>query len=152
MLRLNKKNFEDEEFPHVLILTTRETPEMRNAFANNMSADIKLSKSQIPNIIQSVRFSSNKCCYSFSQSKKAAVMPGIGFTLPILNEDKTDIIKFIKSLEDSSLLIDGATENVKHEIKKHKRTDSWSFDSTLCRFISVTSNFFSSKTYKQNRS
>ena len=66
MLRLNKKNFEDEEFPHVLILTTRETPEMRNAFANNMSADIKLSKSQIPNIIQSVRFLSNKCCYSFS--------------------------------------------------------------------------------------
>ena len=66
MLRLNKKNFEDEEFPHVLILTTRETPEMRNAFANNMSADIKLSKSQIPNIIQSVRFSSNKCCYFFN--------------------------------------------------------------------------------------
>ena len=34
MLRLNKKNFEDEEFPHVLILTTRETTEIRNAFAN----------------------------------------------------------------------------------------------------------------------
>ena len=61
MLRLNKKNVEDEEFPHVLILTTRETTEIRNAFAN-------------------------------------------------------------------------------------------AFVSILCRFISATSNFFSSKTYKWNRS
>ena len=29
-----------------------------------------------------------------------------------------DIIKIIKSLEDSSVLINGVTETVKHEIKK----------------------------------
>ena len=36
ILRLNKKNFEDEELPHELFLTTRQTAKIRNAFANNM--------------------------------------------------------------------------------------------------------------------
>ena len=31
-----------------------------------------------------------------------------------------DIIKIIKSLEDSGVLIDGVTERVKHEIKKRE--------------------------------
>ena len=42
ILRLNKKNFEDEELPHELFLTTRQATKIRNAFANNMSTDIKL--------------------------------------------------------------------------------------------------------------
>ena len=53
ILRLNKKNFEDEEFPHELFQTTREATKIRNAFANNMSTDMKLSKTQISKIIQS---------------------------------------------------------------------------------------------------
>ena len=53
ILILNKKNFEDEELPHELFLTTRQTNKVRNAFANNMSTDIKLSKAQISKIIQS---------------------------------------------------------------------------------------------------
>ena len=52
LLRLNKKNFEDEQLPHELFLTTRQTTKMRNAFANNMSTDIKLIKAQISKIIQ----------------------------------------------------------------------------------------------------
>ena len=36
ILRLNKKNFEDEELPHELFLTTRQTAKIRNAFAKNM--------------------------------------------------------------------------------------------------------------------
>ena len=44
ILRLNKKNFEDEELPHELFLTTRQTTKARNIFANYMSADLKLSK------------------------------------------------------------------------------------------------------------
>ena len=36
----------------------------------------------------------------------------------LLNEDMNNIIKIIKSLEDSNVLIDGITERVKHEIKK----------------------------------
>ena len=53
ILRLNKKNFEDEDLPHELFLTTRQTTKIRNVFANNMSTDIKLSKGQISKIIQS---------------------------------------------------------------------------------------------------
>ena len=53
MLRINKNNFEDEELPRKLFLTKSQTTKIRNAFANNMSTDIKLSKAQISNIIQS---------------------------------------------------------------------------------------------------
>ena len=58
ILRFNKKNFEDEELPHELFITTRQTTKIRNAnaFANNMSTDIKLSKAQISKIIQSRGF------------------------------------------------------------------------------------------------
>ena len=52
ILRLNKKNFENEELPYKFFLTTRQTTKIRNAFANNMSTDIKLSKPQISKIIQ----------------------------------------------------------------------------------------------------
>ena len=62
------------------------------------------------------------------------------------------IIKIIKSLDDSCILIDGLTETVKHEIKKTRRWVSWSFVSRFSRFISTTSNFFSSKRYKWKRS
>ena len=41
-LRMNKKNFEDEELAHELFLTTRQTTKIKNAFLNNMSTDIKL--------------------------------------------------------------------------------------------------------------
>ena len=40
ILRLNKKNFEDEELSHELFLTTRQTKNIRNDFSNNMSTDI----------------------------------------------------------------------------------------------------------------
>ena len=43
ILRLNKKNSEDEELPHGLFLTKTQTTKIRNAFTNNMSTDIKLS-------------------------------------------------------------------------------------------------------------
>ena len=53
ILRLSKKKFEDQELPHELCLTARQTAKIRNAFANNMSTDIKLSKAQISKIIRS---------------------------------------------------------------------------------------------------
>ena len=56
ILRLNKEIFEDEELPHELFLTTRQTTKIRNAFSNNMLADIKLSKAQISKVIQSDGF------------------------------------------------------------------------------------------------
>ena len=56
ILRLNKKNFEDEELPHELFLTTRQTTTKGNVFANNISTDIKLRKAQISKITQSGGF------------------------------------------------------------------------------------------------
>ena len=44
---------------------------------------------------------------------KRAVRGGKGFPIFILNGDMNDIIKFIKSLENSDLLIDSVTETVK---------------------------------------
>ena len=43
-LRINKKKIEDEESPHELFQTTRQTTKIRNAFPNNISTDIKLIK------------------------------------------------------------------------------------------------------------
>ena len=43
-----------------------------------------------------------------------------GFILFISNNYIDDIIKIIKSLDDLSVLIDGVTETVKHEIKKQE--------------------------------
>ena len=54
ILRLTKKNFQDEELPYELFLTTRQTTKLRTAFANDMSTDINFSKVQISTIIQSV--------------------------------------------------------------------------------------------------
>ena len=42
--------------PHELLLTTRQKTKIRNAFNNNTSTDIKLSKAQINKIIQSGGF------------------------------------------------------------------------------------------------
>ena len=39
ILRLLKKNFEEEELPHELFLTTSQATQIRNVFANNMSID-----------------------------------------------------------------------------------------------------------------
>ena len=52
-LRIAKKNIQDGELSHELFLTTRQKTKIRNAFANTKSTDIKLSKAQISQIIQS---------------------------------------------------------------------------------------------------
>ena len=46
-LRIGIKNFNKEGHPHELLLTTRESTKLRNAFNNNLATDIKLSKAQI---------------------------------------------------------------------------------------------------------
>ena len=37
-----------------MFLTTRQTAKIRNAFSNNISTDLKLSKAQISKIIESI--------------------------------------------------------------------------------------------------
>ena len=52
-LRMSLKMFAEDELPHELLLTTRQKTKLRNAFNNNMSTDLKLSRAQIYKIIQS---------------------------------------------------------------------------------------------------
>ena len=53
---MNTKMFSANNLPHKLLLTTRQKTKLRNAFENNRSTDIKLSKAQISKIIQSGEF------------------------------------------------------------------------------------------------
>ena len=55
-LRISLKMFNGNNLPHELLLTTRQKTKLRNAFNNNMSTDLKLSKAQISKIIQSGGF------------------------------------------------------------------------------------------------
>ena len=43
-LRLGIKNFNKDELPHELSLTTRQNTKLRNAINNNLATDIKLNK------------------------------------------------------------------------------------------------------------
>ena len=47
---------DNTNFPHELLLTNRQVANLRKAFANHTSADIKLSKTQLSKMIQSGEF------------------------------------------------------------------------------------------------
>ena len=47
---------DETNFPHKLLLTNRQVSNLRKAFANHLSADIKLSKTQLSKMIQSGGF------------------------------------------------------------------------------------------------
>ena len=49
-LRTNFKILNGNDLPHELLLTTRQKTKLRNAFNNNMSTDLKLSRAQISKI------------------------------------------------------------------------------------------------------
>ena len=58
VLRLSSNMIGDNEsnFPHKLLLTNRQVANLRKALPNYLSADIKLSKTQLSKMIQSGRF------------------------------------------------------------------------------------------------
>ena len=53
---MSLKMFDGNDLRHKLFLTTRQKTKLRNAFNNNMSTDLTLSKVQISKIIQSGGF------------------------------------------------------------------------------------------------
>ena len=80
---------------------------------------ITLARDNLPRLVSS--FTSNAINkFERKISGKEAVRAGKELTLFNSNEDMNDIIKIIKSLEDSGVLIDGTTEIVKNEIKNKK--------------------------------
>ena len=46
-IKNNKENFQDDELSHEIFLTTRQKNKIRNAFTNNKSTNVKLSKVQL---------------------------------------------------------------------------------------------------------
>ena len=156
VLRLLSNMIGDNEtnFPHKLLLTNRQVSNFRKAFANHLSADIKLSKTQLSKMIQSGRFL-GKLLGSLLKTglpliknvikplAKNVLIP-LGLTaaasaedagihkkilgsghndntvLMISNDEINDIIRIVKSLEDSGLLLKGVTETVQNEVKEQK--------------------------------
>ena len=75
-----------------------------------------------------------------SRFEARAVRAGKGFTLFISNDDMDNIIRIIKSLENSSLLIDGVNETMKHKIKKTRR---WIYLCFVSTYGCLINNFCS---------
>ena len=125
----------ETNFPHKLLLTKRQVTNLRKAFANYLSTDIKLSKTQLSKMIQSGGFlgrllgsllktgipliknvikplaKSVLIPLGLTAAASAAdagihkkiVGSGNTTTLIISNNEMEDIIKIVKSLQDSGL-------------------------------------------------
>ena len=143
-LRINLKMFNGNYLPHELLLTTRQKTKVRNAFNNNMSTDLKLSKTQISHIIQSGEFLglllsklvgplvkvaiplAKNVLAPLGITSASAIDAGIqkktsgNTTLIILIEEMNDIMKIIQALEDSHILLKGVTKTFKNETKEPK--------------------------------
>ena len=142
-LRLGIKNFGKDEYPHELLLTTRQKIKLRNAINNNSATDIKLSKAQIKKIIQSGGVLGKLLSKLVGPLMKVAlplaknVLAPLGLTaamsaidgsiqkkihssevsLIIEQEDMKDIMKIIKALENSGILLKGVSKTIKNETK-----------------------------------
>ena len=82
-LRISLEMFDKNNLPHELLLTTRQKTKLRNAFNNNMSADIKLSKAQISKIIQSGGFLGALLSKLAGPLMKVAVLLGENILAPL---------------------------------------------------------------------
>ena len=138
-------------FPHKLLLTDRQVYNIRKAFSNNSSVDIKISKTHLSKMIQSGEFlgrllgpllktglsliknvitplaESVLIPLGLTAAASAAdagihkkILGSGNTTLIISNKDMEDLIKIVKSLEDSGLLLKKVNESVQNEIKEQK--------------------------------
>ena len=138
---------DNTNFPHELLLTNRQVANIRKAFAKNTSTDIKLSKTQSSKMIQSGGFLGNllgklagplmKVAMPLAKNVLAPLgssaamsaidgsiekkMLGSGTTtLIISNDEMDDILKIVKSLEDSNVLLKGVSETIQHDAKEQR--------------------------------
>ena len=145
-LRIGIKIFNKDELPHELLLTTRQSTKFRNAINNNMATDLKLSKAQIKNLIQSGGFL-GKLFSKLAGPLMKVAMPlaknllaplsltaavsaidgsvqkkihGSGVKLIIEQEDKNDIMKIIEALENSGILLKGVSKTTENETKEQR--------------------------------
>ena len=143
-LRLGIKDFNKDELPHELLLTTRQNTKLRNAINNNLATDIKLSKAQIKKLIQSGGFL-GKLLRKLAGPLMKVAMPlaenvlaplgltaamsaidgsikrkihGSGVKLIIEQEDMNDIMKIIEALENYGILLKGVSKTIENETKE----------------------------------
>ena len=103
-LRMNARMFNENNFPHELLLTTRQTTKLRNAIENSMPTDIKLIKAQVSKIIQSGGF------LEIIQSLLKAGLPLLKSVIKPLGED-------------SNILLKGVAKTMKQMKRKNKKGD-----------------------------
>ena len=145
-LRLGIKNFNKDKHPHQLLLTTRQNTKLRNAISNNLTTDIKLTKAQkkkntqsagflgkllsklagplmkvaLPlakNVLAPLGLTAAICAIDGSIQKK---IHGSGVKLIIEQEDMNDIMKIIKALENSGILLKGVSKTIENETKEQR--------------------------------
>ena len=145
ILRLSSNmigNSDDEaNFPHKLLLTNRQIANLRKAFANHTSTDIKLSKAQLtkmqkggflkflaPLLKSGLPFLKSviKPLGMFGLTAAAPATDvainkkilGCGTTTLIFsNDEMNDILKIVRSLEESGVLLKGVSETIKNYAK-----------------------------------
>ena len=146
---------DNTNFPHELLLTDRQVTNIRKAFANNLSTDIKFSNAQLSKMIQSDGFLGKllglllRTGLPLMKSvikplAKSVIVPlvltaaasaadagihkrilgsGSDHNSTILifsNDEMDDIIKIVKSLEDSGVLLKGVSEKIQNEAKEQR--------------------------------
>ena len=144
-LRLGIKNFNKDELPHELLLTTRQNTKLRNAINNNLAIDVKLSKAQIKKLIESGGFLGKLLSklagplmkVQLPLAKKVLAPLGLtaamsaidgsiqkkihgsGIKLIIEEEDMKDM-KVIEALENSGILLKGVSKTIENENKEQR--------------------------------
>ena len=138
---------DNTNFPHELLLTNRQVANIRKAFANYSSIDIKLSKTQLSKMIQTGGFLGNllgklagplmKVAMPLAKNALAplglsAAMSAIdgsikkktlgsgATTLIISNDEMEGILKIVKSFGNSGVLLKGVSERIQHEAKEQR--------------------------------
>ena len=138
---------DNTNFPHELLLTNRQVANIRKVFANHSSININLSKTQLSKMIQLGGFLGKllgklagplmKVAMPLAKNvlaplSLAAAMSAIdgsiqkkihgsgATTLIISNDEMDDILKIVKSLEDSKVLLKGVNETIQHEAKEQR--------------------------------
>ena len=145
-LRLSIKNFNKDELPHELLLTTRQSTKLRNSINNDLAIDITLSKAQIKKIMQSGGFLGKllsklavplmKVALPLAKNVLAPLgltaamsaidgsiqkkIHGSGVKLIIEEEDMKNIIKIIEALENSGILLKGVSKTIENETKEQR--------------------------------
>ena len=82
-VKISLKIFNGNDLPYELLLTTRQKTKLKNAFNNNMSTALKLSKAQISKIIQSGGFLGSLLCKLAGPLMKVAIPLAKGVLAPL---------------------------------------------------------------------